>query len=41
VEFARRTLLLLVAIVFGYARLEQLSRLVVLGQNDNLRFLCL
>jgi hypothetical protein len=39
--FARRTLLFLVAIVLGYARLEQLSRLVVFGENDNLRFLCL
>jgi hypothetical protein len=40
-DYARRTLLLLVAIVLGYARLEQLSRLVVFGENDNLRFLCL
>jgi hypothetical protein len=40
-DYARRTLLLLVAVVLGYARLEQLSRLVVFGENDNLRFLCL
>lgn len=36
---SRHTLLLLVAVVLGYARLEQLARLVVFGQNDDFRFL--
>ena len=34
----RRTLLFLVAVIFGYSRLEELARLVVLGQDDDSRF---
>jgi hypothetical protein len=38
---ARHTLLLLVAVVLGDARLQQLARLVVLGQDDDFRLFCL
>lgn len=35
----RRTLLFLIAVILGYARFEQLSRLVVFGENNDFRFI--
>jgi hypothetical protein len=37
----RHTLLFLVAVIFRNAGLEQLARLVILGDDDNLGFLLL